>query len=65
MRRDAPPPPKILPGGIVVPPGLQLNELTLRELREARGYGRYRLRQNEAERAGFSPEEIEREFGPR
>jgi hypothetical protein len=63
-RRDAPPPPKTLPNGVVVPPGIQVNELTLRELREAWGPGAQRLRRDEAERAGFPVEEIDREFGP-
>lgn len=63
MRRDALPPPKVLSGGIVVAPGLQVNEMTLRELREKIGFSRYRLRRDEVERAGFSVEEIEREFG--
>jgi len=63
-RRDALPSPKVLSNGVVVPPGLQVSEMTLAELRAKTGYGRDRLRRDEAERAGFPVEEIEREFGP-
>lgn len=63
-RRDAPPPSKILPGWIEVTPGLQINELTLREKRNMYGYDSNRFRRDEAEKAGFSKEEIEQEFGP-
>lgn len=63
-RRDAPPPPRVLPRGVIVSPGLQITELTLREKRNMYGYDSNRLRRDEAERAGYSKEEIEREFGP-
>lgn len=57
-------PPRTLPNGVVVSSGLQVDELTLGELRNKYGFDSNRIRRDEAERAGFSKEEIDREYGP-
>lgn len=55
--------PKTLSNGVVVPPGLQVSELTLRQHRELLADKKVRMNEAMARSAGYSDEEIRQEFG--
>lgn len=63
MRRDENIHDKILPNGVRVPKGLQVNESTLRDHRDRLGYGRDRMKRDDAVKAGYSNQEIDAVFG--
>lgn len=52
--------PKVIENGIIVPPALQINEMTLAEHRVAQKG----LTRSEAVAAGHRQDEIAKEFGP-
>lgn len=61
--REGKVPSKVLPGGIVVPPGLQTNALTLREHQDYLNYsGHRRLTRAEAELIGHRTDEVATHF---
>jgi hypothetical protein len=66
MRRDSFPPDRILLNGVVVKGCLRINEFTLREHRDHidRGIPGGPMKRKEALQAGYSADEVEREFGP-